>query len=353
VLERRPAPSVNSTSASNTQEEGLHLAMVLLASVLASLVSEAGLGSEPAFKVPALAEVAGADIPLCWLLGMGCGATSLAFDYTDRGAQQFFQKLEGGEGPTKKPWLPPAVLPVLGGAATSVFALARPEIAYQGFENFNNILDGVSASGVAYTPSMLLEISALKIVATAVCRNSGLVGGIYAPSLFLGAAVGSGYGLLAQTAAAPLGLDLAPPQLYALVGAAATLAGVCRVPLTSVLLAFELTRDYAVLLPTLGAAALSFWVTAVGEANLPGGLRVVPPEPALDERARQALDEARAGLVRAVDAIRDADPGQRSEVAEEAVASAEAQLRALAANLTESEAQRADALAAKLEEAEK
>ena len=61
-----------------------------------------------------------------------------------------------------------------------------------GFENFNNILDGVSASGVAYTPSMLLEISALKIVATAVCRNSGLVGGIYAPSLFLGAAVGSG-----------------------------------------------------------------------------------------------------------------------------------------------------------------
>ena len=53
-------------------------------------------------------------------------------EQTDRGAQQFFQKLEGGEGPTKKPWLPPAVLPVLGGAATSVFALARPEIAYQG-----------------------------------------------------------------------------------------------------------------------------------------------------------------------------------------------------------------------------
>ncbi len=68
--------------------------------------------------------------------------------------------------------------------AAGVVALAYPEVLYQGFGNVNAILE---ARGSDYAPLLLLQIVAAKIVTTAVCQRSGLVGGIYAPSIFLGA----------------------------------------------------------------------------------------------------------------------------------------------------------------------
>ncbi|CAK9142835.1 unnamed protein product [Ilex paraguariensis] len=164
--------------------------------------------------------------------------------------------------------MPKAACPVLGGLAVGLIALAYPEILYWGFENVDILLEsrpflkGLSAD-------LLLQLVAVKIVATSLCRASGLVGGYYAPSLFIGAATGMAYGKAVSFAVSqphPIFdisfLEVASPQAYGLVGMAATLAGVCQVPLTAVLLLFELTQDYRIVLPLLGAVGLSSWITS-------------------------------------------------------------------------------------------
>jgi H+/Cl- antiporter ClcA len=103
---------------------------------------------------------------------------------------------------------------------------------YQGFDNVNSILGAEgSIFRSPYPPALLLELVVVKLSATSLCRQSGLVGGVYAPSLFMGAALGSAYGA-ALVPLALAGAPVAPPQAYALVGMAGVLAGICRVPLT-------------------------------------------------------------------------------------------------------------------------
>ena len=73
-------------------------------------------------------------------------------------------------------------MPALGGLFTGIVALRYPEVLYQGFGNVNAILQNKAN----YAPWLLLQILGMKIICTSVCRGSGLVGGIYAPSIFMG-----------------------------------------------------------------------------------------------------------------------------------------------------------------------
>ena len=91
-------------------------------------------------------------------------------------------------------------------------------------------------------------------------------------SLSAGATLGSAFAGAAHMVTAPFGVVAAAPQGYALVGVAAMLAANCQVPLTAVLLLFELTQDYYVILPTLGAVGISYWV-----ASLPGATSAFTP----------------------------------------------------------------------------
>lgn len=79
----------------------------------------------------------------------------------------------------------PALLPAIGGLFTGIIALAYPEVLYQGFGNVDAVLD-VGVQGELYTAWLLSQIVVAKVVATALCRGSGLVGGLYAPSIFTG-----------------------------------------------------------------------------------------------------------------------------------------------------------------------
>lgn len=168
----------------------------------------------------------------------------------------------------KSSGIPKAVFPVTGGLATGLIALAYPEILYWGFENVDILLESRPfVKGLS--TDLLVQLVVLKIIATSLCRASGLVGGYYAPSLFIGAATGMAYGKFISSAIAQSNpilhlsiLEVASPQAYGLVGMAATLAGVCQVPLTAVLLLFELTQDYRIVLPLLGAVGLSSWITS-------------------------------------------------------------------------------------------
>jgi len=241
----------------------LTTAMLLLSSVLASVVSQAGLGSDPAFKIPAYDFRSPAELPLYLLLGILSGGVSVALVKGSAYATAMFDHVKKTTG------IPAGLLPPVGGLAVGLIALAYPEILYWGFENVDVLLESQRPWVRAPPVDLLLQLVAAKLVATSLCRGSGLVGGVYAPSLFMGAALGSAYGSLAGAVVAnadPMyhldALKVAAPQAYALVGMAAMLAGVCQVPLTSVLLLFELTRDYRIILPLMGTVGVSSWIAS-------------------------------------------------------------------------------------------
>lgn len=262
----------------------LTVAMVLLASVLAAVVSQAGLGSSPAFRVPEYRLQSLYELPLFVLFGALCGAVSASFSYSARVADDAFSELRRGPSGA-------ALLPALGGLTTGVLALGYPEIMYQGFDNVTSVL----SSNGEYAPGLLIQIVVLKIIATTISRGSGLQGGLYAPSIFIGAALGSAFGLMVHGVGDPAGLVLSAPQAYALVGVAAMLASNCGVPLTAVLLLFELTRDYLIIVPTLGAVGISFWISSLAAP----GVR--------DAAARRA--RRRAASLAAASAVAGGAPG--------------------------------------------
>lgn len=237
------------------ESSGLTIAMVLLAAVLAAVVSQAGLGSSPAFKVPDYSLESFGELPLYFLFGSVCGIVSSIFLYSISIARDTVQMWRTK---TSNETIPTIGLPLVGGLTTGIIALWYPEILYQGFDNVNSVL----RSSGDYDASILMQIVVLKIIATSVCRGTGLKGGLYAPSIFIGASLGSAYGLICQQLGDAFGLTVSPPQAYALVGVGAILASACDVPLTSILLLFELTRDYLIILPALAAVGISYWVSS-------------------------------------------------------------------------------------------
>ncbi|PKA51110.1 Chloride channel protein CLC-e [Apostasia shenzhenica] len=236
--------------------------MVILSSVIASIVSEVGLGSNPTFTVPDYDFRSPSELPLYLLLGVLCGFVSLTLSQCTSFALKAADNFRMAIG------ISTVIFPALGGLTVGLIALAYPEVLYWGFQNIDILLE--SHPFVNGLPAgVLLQLVGVKIVATSISRASGLVGGYYAPSLFIGAATGMAYGkFVGSTFFGPDALfnvpilDVASPQAYGLVGMAATLAGVCQVPLTSVLLLFELTQDYRIVLPLLGAVGLSSWIAS-------------------------------------------------------------------------------------------
>ncbi|KAF8696149.1 hypothetical protein HU200_037043 [Digitaria exilis] len=254
--------SVLWTSSTDSSSLANSTPMVILSSVIASVISEIGLGSDPAFTVPEYDFRSPTELPLYLLLGVFCGLVSITLSRCTSLAMETVERLQRETG------LPKAASPAFGGLIVGLLALMYPEVLYWGFENVDILLESRPfTTGLSAT--ILVQLIGVKILATSLCRAFGLVGGYYAPSLFIGAATGMAYGKFMRftfTGPEPLlhvpFLDVASPQAYGLVGMAATLAGVCKVPLTSVLLLFELTQDYRIVLPLLGAVGVSSWIAS-------------------------------------------------------------------------------------------
>ncbi|KAK1440152.1 hypothetical protein QVD17_05977 [Tagetes erecta] len=234
-------------------------AMIILASVISSTTSSVILGEKQAFTVPKYNLKSVSELPLYLILGMLCGVVSVLFTRLVAWFEKAFKYIKEKFG------LPTIVSPALGGLMAGLIALKYPGVLYWGFTNVDEILHtGKTASAPGIW--LLAQLAAAKVVATALCKSSGLIGGLYAPSLMIGAAVGAVFGGSAVeliNSTMPGYSSIAEPQAYALVGMAATLASVCSVPLTSVLLLFELTKDYTILLPLMGAVGLAIWVPSV------------------------------------------------------------------------------------------
>lgn len=299
---------------------GLTIAMVLLASVLAATASQAGLGSTPSVRVPDYELVTPLELPLILVFGACCGLVSASCTYSNKTVSEAFSQVRRNVALE-------TAMPALGGLFTGIVALRYPEVLYQGFGNVNAILQNKAN----YAPWLLLQILGMKIICTSVCRGSGLVGGIYAPSIFMGATLGSAFGGLCALALGPLGISVTAPQAYSLIGVAAMLAANCQVPLTAVLLLFELTRDYYILVPTLGAVGMSYWVAslpALTSAFQPAEVIITPKNGSPNAEDSGYMDTSRITSQLGMGIVGDSDePDDRTTVFSAQTASAATQRR--------------------------
>jgi H+/Cl- antiporter ClcA/CBS domain-containing protein len=228
------------------------VSVVVLAAVVASLVAQMGLGIKPAFNVPVYQVKSLLELPLYLILGGLASLISIAYTQT----VQYSRSAFAGKIPSLG-WLgkiPHWLTPILGGLAIGLVALKFPQIKGIGYETIEAILQDVE-----FSLPLLVSILIIKLLMTALSLGSGLVGGLFAPSMFLGACLGSVYAQGLVLILPSLASQIAAPPAYAMVGMAAVLASSARCPLTAILLMFELTRDYRIVLPLMACVGLSIW----------------------------------------------------------------------------------------------
>lgn len=146
-----------------------------------------------------------------------------------------------------RPWLKPPLRQALGGLGAGAIIVFVPAVAGNGYEPLNSVLDGTT------TLSLVAILLFAKAVATSASVGAGNPGGIFTPTLLIGGC--SGY--LFGTALGAAGLHVGPPGGYALVGMASAIAAATHAPLMGAVLAFELSGDYAVVLPLVLATAIA------------------------------------------------------------------------------------------------
>jgi len=215
------------------------LGFVVLSSVAADVIGHIFLGDFRTFHIPMEYTLNSySELPLYILLGIFCALLATLFIRS-------LYKVEDGFDALR---LPEYFKPALGGIVVGLIGFYNPQLFGVGYEAIDQVL--VGQIGLLTLVALLL----LKILATSFTLGSGGSGGIFAPSLFMGAMFG---GIFGQIAHGFLPGTVGPAGAYALVGMAAVFAGAARAPVTSFLILFEMTRDYAIILPLLLAVVVS------------------------------------------------------------------------------------------------
>lgn len=225
---------------------------VILSSVLASVTSRAILRDAPALIVPPYEMVSAYEIPLYILLGGIIGIVAALFTRTLYLTEDLFE-LKIKIPNVLKPALGGLVLGFAGLVAVNLnyagfIHLSAPSIFADGYESVSSVLGG---GGIWYT---LLALIFLKILATNLTLGSGNSGGIFAPSLFTGAMTGGLFGIIVHSLFPGV---TANPGAYALVGMAAMVAGTTHATITAILIVFEMTKDYRIMLALMVACVFS------------------------------------------------------------------------------------------------
>jgi CBS domain-containing protein len=229
------------------------VSVVLLAAVVAALVAQIGLGGQPAFALPVYQVRSPLELPLYLGLGLAASLVSLAYTQSIRLARAGFKGKIPGFGWLGK--IPSPIHPIIGGVIVGTAALYYPQILGIGYGTIQAMLQDQE-----FSLFLLVVLLVLKLVMTAISAGSGFVGGVFAPAMFLGASLGSAYAKMLALLIPSLGEQMAASPAYAMVGMAAVLASSVKAPLTAILLLFELTRDYRIVLPLMAAVGLSVWL---------------------------------------------------------------------------------------------
>lgn len=218
------------------------LGSVVLASATSWAVLRIALGNAPLFKVPQYQLVSPWEFAAYAVLGLVGGLVSVVFTQTLQRLRNWFLRW-----PRRSAWYQPAI----GGLIVGLMGWFVPQVLGVGYRYVGDVLNG------SMVWKFMLLLIALKIVAVSVSYASGNAGGIFGPSLFLGAMLG---GVIGSGVHHFFPLHSAEPGAYALVGMGAVFAGIIRVPMTSVVMIFELTQDYAVIVPLMIANLVSYFV---------------------------------------------------------------------------------------------
>jgi chloride channel protein, CIC family len=219
------------------------LGSIVLSSATSWIVLHLLLGDEPLFHVPAYQLVSPVEFISYAVLGIIGGIVSVSFVKLLLFIRKRFMML-----PRWTDWLQPAA----GGLLVGVMGWFVPEVLGVGYGHVSEALNGQMALKV------MALLVVLKLIATAACYGTGNAGGIFGPSLFIGAMLGGSVGSAAH--------QLFPDYTgsvgaYALVGMGAAFAGIVRVPLTSVIMIFEMTRDYSIIVPLMISNLMSFYIS--------------------------------------------------------------------------------------------
>jgi len=236
----------------NKSSPNSDVSVVVIASVISALVSQISLGERPAFSLPVYEVRSYWELPIYLGLGVLASVVALMFASAVKQAKKFFAGEWAIATFMQKLSMPVKLL--IGGLCVGIIALTFPEAIGIGYETVESILQDTP-----FTIPLLGILLVIKLLLTAISSASGFVGGLFAPSIFLGAVLGSLYGQ-AIASLLPASIPIAASPAYALVGMAAVLAGTVRAPLTSVLLLFEMTRDYRIVLPLMAAVGLCAWI---------------------------------------------------------------------------------------------
>ena len=228
---------------------------IIVCSVISTTISHVLLGSSPAYEIPAQRLVSEQhnfvnewEIFLHLLLGVGLGIISAVFIRIFSQLDVFFRWLQGID----------RIKPLIAMMLVGVAGVFVPDILGNGYDTVNLVLSGENVEEV-FPVGILLLLPILKIIATALCRAGGVPGGLFTPSLFIGALLGTAFGV-GVNHLFPAG-STAAPSAYALVGMGAILAGTIQAPITAVLMIFEMTRDYGIILPIMAASVASTLVS--------------------------------------------------------------------------------------------
>jgi CIC family chloride channel protein len=219
------------------------LGAIVISSATSWMVLHLILGDEPLFHVPSYQLVHPIEFIFYALLGLLGGLISTSFVKLLLRLRKYFMKL---------PSWTAAYQPVAGGILVGVLGLFVPAVLGVGYGHVNEALNNQLVFG---TMALLI---ALKVISTATCYASGNAGGIFGPSLFIGAMMGGAFGA---------GIHHLLPDYtgsvgaYALVGMGTAFAGIIRVPMTSVIMIFEITRDYSIIVPLMIANLISYFIS--------------------------------------------------------------------------------------------
>ncbi|MDT8436375.1 MAG: chloride channel protein [Gemmatimonadota bacterium] len=256
------------------------LGPVVVASVMGAVVSRWVRGPDPAFLIPREYVFSSAgELPLYVALGIAGGLIAAVFVRGFFGVQDALGRLTGDR---------PGLAALAGGLAVAGLGFIHPQLLGDGRHGIELVLAS-RLTGLA-----ALAFGLLKIVSSGLTMGAGGAGGVFTPSLFVGASFGSFYGLSAAALFPGLGVT---PEAYALAGMAAVIAGATFAPLTAILIIFEMTDDYGLILPLMLVSVISYAVA-----------RRLTSESIYTEALRRSGDRIRHGADRSIlEKVRVAD----------------------------------------------
>jgi CIC family chloride channel protein len=262
------------------------LGSVVLSAVSSVVVMRWFLGSESLFRIPAVELKRPAELLAYAVLGVIGGLASVAFSSGIATIRPWCKAL-----PKWTQYFQPAIAGLMIGV---IAILGAPQVMGAGYEYIDQAMHG------QFTWQFLAILAGLKIFATLLSFTSGTPGGMFAPTLFIGAMLGAAVGGVQHALLPHL---TGSPGTYALVGMGVLFAGFLRVPMTSVFMVLEVSGNYSIIVPVIVANTFAYVIS-----------RALQPIPIFDLLTRQdgidlpSMEEQREeGVLHVEDAMRPVD----------------------------------------------